>query len=152
MRTVTIIAGLALAACSAETPPPEPVAAAEVPAASVPYETGSLDGEWQPSAMIVSGASVPDAMREAMTLVIDGDSYRVISGEEIDRGALDIDSIAQPPRMTVTSANGRSLKAIYRFEEGDLIVAYDLQGEQFPTAFESGVGSQQMLARYHRAP
>jgi uncharacterized protein (TIGR03067 family) len=114
----------------------------------------ALQGTWRPQSAQLAGAEFPAVVLKSITLVIDGDRYKVTATESVDEGTTTIDSSKSPKHMTIKGTKGpnegKTFLAIYEIKGDTLTVCYDLSGKAFPTEFKSAADTQLYLSRYQR--
>lgn len=115
----------------------------------------SLYGNWKVVTAQSSGEEIPDGLAETMQLTLTETDYAVSVAGQSDKGTIQVDEMANPPRLTITGTDGpnagSTLKAIYALDGGTLKIAYDRSGAAFPTDFDSYAGREDFVAVYKRA-
>jgi uncharacterized protein (TIGR03067 family) len=99
--------------------------------ASTKYATmksSPLDGTWVPIKQEMAGTLLPKAAFENQKLILSDSAYTVIA-ESIDRG-MDIYG-----KEGVNS--GKHFTAVYKFENEELTICYNLSGTGYPETFET---------------
>ena len=114
----------------------------------------SLFGKWQVITAKAAGQALPEALVNTMQLTLTQTTYTVSVAGTPDKGTVEVDESAAPPRLTITGTDGPNagsrIKAIYELRGDDLTIAYDRSGEAFPEDFESRAGRNDFVAVYKR--
>ncbi len=114
----------------------------------------TIEDTWVPVSAELSGQPFPEEILGTMQLSIDRNDYFVNAGGVLDRGVIFIDSEKVPMTMDIIGTEGpnrgRTFLAIYKIENGQLIICYDLEGRRRPEEFRSKPQSQIFLMRYRR--
>ena len=112
-------------------------------------------GTWQVITAKAAGEALPDTLVKTMLLTLTETTYTVSVAGTPDKGIVEVDESASPPRLTITGTDGpnagSTIKAIYALNGDDLTIAYDRSGEAFPEDFESRAGKNDFVAVYRRA-
>jgi len=95
-----------------------------------------LNGTWVPVTQEMGGKSLPKAAFEGQKLIIADSTYTVVA-ESIDKGIVKYkdDKIDIYGKEGVNA--GRHFTAIYKYENEQLTVCYNLSGDSYPEAFET---------------
>lgn len=98
-------------------------------------DTNQLNGTWVPVKQEMGGKSLPkEALQQK--LIIDGKNYTVIA-ESTDKGEI----AYRGNKMDIYGKEGvnagKHFTAIYKYENGQLIICYNLAGNSYPEAFET---------------
>ena len=95
-----------------------------------------LNGTWVPIRQEIGGASLPKVVFETQQLIINDSTYTVIA-ESIDKGVVKY----RNDKMEIYGKEGvnagKHFTAIYKFENGELIICYDLSGKSYPETFDT---------------
>lgn len=115
----------------------------------------AAQGTWVPESAELAGQEFPAEIRKSITLVIDGDKYKVTVGKLVDEGTATRDSSKNPRTMTITGTNGpnkgKTFLAIYELKEDTMKICYDLSGKEYPKEFKTKPDTQLYLVTYKRA-
>lgn len=97
---------------------------------------GKLSGTWVPVKQEMGGTMLPKAVFENQKLIINDSTYTVIA-ESIDKGVVKYrdDKMDIYGREGVNA--GKHFTAIYKYENEQLTVCYNLLGNSYPEAFET---------------
>lgn len=98
--------------------------------------SGKLDGTWIPVKQEMGGTLLPKTGFENQKLIISDSAYTVIA-ESIDKGIFKIkdDKIDIYGKEGVNA--GRHFTALYKYENDQLTVCYNLSGDSYPETFET---------------
>ena len=93
-----------------------------------------LDGTWVPVKQEFGGKPLPAAAFQKQSLVISDSSYTV-TAESVDKGTL----VYGANKMDIYGKEGpnagKHITAIYKFENDQLTICYNLAGDSYPEAF-----------------
>jgi uncharacterized protein (TIGR03067 family) len=95
-----------------------------------------FNGSWLPIKQEFGGNALPKAAYEKEKLIINDSTYTVIA-ESVDKGILRYkdDKMDIYGREGVNA--GKHFTAIYKYENEQLTVCYNLSGDSYPLAFET---------------
>lgn len=95
-----------------------------------------LNGTWLPVQQEFSGTVLPKAAFENQKLIINDNSYTLIA-ESVDKGVVKY----KDDKMDIYGKEGvnagKHFTAIYKFENEQLTICYNLTGTSYPEAFET---------------
>ena len=98
--------------------------------------SGKLNGTWLPVKQEMGGRLLPGATLENQKLIISDSTYTFIA-ESIDKGVVRY----RDNKMDIYGKEGvnagKHFTAIYKYENGQLTVCYNLSGDSYPEAFET---------------
>ena len=98
--------------------------------------TEQLNGTWVPVKQEIAGTPLPKGALQ-QTLTIDNENYTVIIGEATDKGVIEY----KDDKMDIYGKDGvnagKHFTAIYKYENGQLTICYNLAGDSYPDAFET---------------
>jgi uncharacterized protein (TIGR03067 family) len=116
----------------------------------------TTDGTWKPVSVELGGEPLPEEVLDTMMLMLEGNSYFMKAGEQLDRGTIAFDEAVTPLRMDITGTKGpnagKHIPAIWRLEGDLLTICYGLEGESRPASFTTGKNPKLFLVKYRRAP
>jgi uncharacterized protein (TIGR03067 family) len=99
-------------------------------------QLNKLNGTWLPVAQEFAGTTMPKAAFENQKLIIDDSAYTVIA-ESTDKGLVKY----KDNKMDIYGKEGvnagKHFTAIYKFENEQLTVCYNLAGDSYPEAFDT---------------
>jgi uncharacterized protein (TIGR03067 family) len=96
----------------------------------------SLNGTWAPIRQEISGKEIPAAAFEKQTLTLNDSIYTVIA-ESVDKGIVRYKNGKMDIYGKEGVNSGRHFTAIYKLENGQLSICYNLKGDSYPEAFET---------------
>jgi uncharacterized protein (TIGR03067 family) len=99
--------------------------------------TNKLDGTWIPVKQEIAGKELPKVVYEKQKLVMSDSSY-TLTAESVDKGVVRYgggDKMDIYGREGVNA--GKHFTAIYKFENEQLTICYNLAGDSYPDAFET---------------
>lgn len=95
-----------------------------------------LNGTWLPIKQEIGGKALPATVYQNQKLVIKDSTYTVVA-ESVDKGIVKF----KDNRMDIYGKEGvnvgKHFTAIYKLENGELTVCYNLAGNAYPAAFET---------------
>jgi uncharacterized protein (TIGR03067 family) len=99
-------------------------------------EPNKLNGTWVPVKQEMGGALLPKAAFENQKLIISDSTYTVIA-ESIDKGVVKY----KDDKMDIYGKDGvnfgKHFTAIYKFENEQLTICYNLSGDSYPETYET---------------
>ena len=116
----------------------------------------ATDGTWKPVSVELGGQPLPESVLRTMELMLEGNSYLMRAGEQLDRGTMAFHEETLPLRMDIRGTGGpnagKTIPAIWRLEGDLLTICYGLEGESRPSSFATGTNPKVFLVKYRRAP
>ena len=104
--------------------------------ASTKDMTSSLDGTWIPVKQELGKTVIPKAAFETQRLIINDSNY-TFTAESVDKGVV----MYKDGKMDIYGRDGvnagKHFTAIYKLENGELTVCYNLAGDRYPEVFET---------------
>ena len=95
-----------------------------------------LNGTWTPVQQEIAGRALPKAAFENQKLIISDSTY-MFTAESVDKGIVQY----QGSKMDIYGREGvntgKHFTAIYKYENGQLTICYNLTGDSYPVAFET---------------
>ena len=111
--------------------------------------SGKLDGTWVPVKEEMGGTGLPAAGFSMQRLTIQDTTYTFVA-ESVDKGTVKY----YDDKMDIYSKEGvnagKHFRAIYKYENGELTVCYNLQGDDYPTAFDTKGKPMYFLCTFKR--
>ena len=95
-----------------------------------------LNGTWIPVKQEMGGKEFPKAIYETQKLIISDSNYTVIA-ESIDKGVVKYKDDKMDIYGKEGVNKGKHFTAIYKYDNGELTVCYNLAGDSYPAAFET---------------
>ncbi|HYV54583.1 MAG TPA: TIGR03067 domain-containing protein [Chitinophagaceae bacterium] len=100
-------------------------------------QTNNLNGTWIPVKQETAGKELPKAVYEKQKLVISDSNY-TFTAESVDKGIV---RYGKGDKMDIYGKEGvntgKHFAAIYKFENEQLTICYNLVGDSYPEAFET---------------
>jgi len=95
-----------------------------------------LNGTWIPVKLEMNGQLLPPASFEKQKLIINDSAYTFIA-ESVDKGVV----TSKDDKLDIYGRDGvnkgKHFTAIYKFENEQLIICYNLSGDVYPATFET---------------
>jgi len=95
-----------------------------------------LNGTWIPVKQEIGGSALAPASFAKQKLIINDSNYTLIA-ESVDKGAV----VCKDDKMDIYGREGvnagKHFTAIYKLENGQLSICYNLSGNSYPEAFET---------------
>lgn len=99
-------------------------------------KSNSLNGTWKPVKLEIAGNALDESTFQNQSLVILDSTY-VFTAESIDKGVCTFGD----GKMDIYGKDGvnagKHFTAIYKLENGQLTICYNLAGDSYPTNFET---------------
>jgi uncharacterized protein (TIGR03067 family) len=99
-------------------------------------QTNDLNGTWIPVKQEMGGKPFPVAVYEKMKMIIQDSSYTVIA-ESVDKGI----ARCKDDKMDIYGKDGvnagKHFTALYKIENGQLVICYNLAGTEYPASFST---------------
>jgi uncharacterized protein (TIGR03067 family) len=99
-------------------------------------KSGNLNGTWIPVKQEIGGTALPNAAFEKQSLTIIDSNYTFIA-ESVDKGVVQYSN----GKMDIYGKDGvnagKHITAIYKYENEQLTICYNLTGDSYPQAFET---------------
>jgi uncharacterized protein (TIGR03067 family) len=99
-------------------------------------KSNKLNGTWVPVKQEMGGTLPPTAALENQKLIISDSIYTFIS-ESTDKGVLKYRDDKMGIYGKEGASTGKHITAIYKFENGQLTICYNLSGDSYPETFET---------------
>ena len=97
-------------------------------------QTGKFNGTWTPIKQEIGGTILPNTAFSNQRLILTDSTYTV-EAESIDKGTVKYDG----DKMDIFGKEGvnagKHFTAIYKFENEQLTICYNLQGDGYPESF-----------------
>jgi uncharacterized protein (TIGR03067 family) len=98
------------------------------------HKPGSLNGTWLPIKQEMGGKLLPEASFQNQQLIIKDSTY-TFTAENTDKGLVRY----REDKMDIFGKEGvnagKHFTAIYKFENGQLTICYNLKGDGYPATF-----------------
>ncbi|HZY36596.1 MAG TPA: TIGR03067 domain-containing protein [Mucilaginibacter sp.] len=96
----------------------------------------SLTGSWIPVKEDFGGKPFPKAAFEKQKLII-GDSTYTVVAESVDKGIVKYNGNKMDIYGREGANAGKHFMAIYKLENGELTICYNLKGDSYPDTFDT---------------
>jgi uncharacterized protein (TIGR03067 family) len=99
-------------------------------------QANKLNGTWAPVQQEMGGNAIPKAGFEKQRLIIKDSTYQ-FSAESVDKGIVQYNGDKMDIYGKEGVNTGKHFTAIYKYENGQLTICYNLKGDSYPEAFET---------------
>ena len=99
-------------------------------------QLGKLDGTWVPVKQEIGGKPLPQVVFEHQKLIMNDSTYMVIA-ESIDKGIVKYTEEKMDIYGKEGVNAGKHFTAIYKYENGQLTICYNLSGDNYPGRFDT---------------
>lgn len=99
-------------------------------------KTKQLNGSWLPIKQEIGGKVLPAAVYQTQKLIIKDSLYTLVA-ESVDKGIVKLNGNKMDIYGKEGVNVGKHFTAIYKLENGELTVCYNLAGNAYPEAFET---------------
>ena len=103
---------------------------------NAPMKSRKLNGAWIPVKQEIGGVMLPNAAFKNQRLIINDSAYTVIA-ESADKAVVRYEADKMDIYGKEGVNSGKHFKAIYKFEKNQLIICYNLAGDNYPETFET---------------
>ena len=114
-------------------------------------QTGKLNGTWVPVKQTMGKVTLPPASFAAQKLVI-ADSTYTFTAESVDKGVCRYAEGSN--KMDIYGKEGvntgKHFTAIYKYENDQLTICYNLKGDSYPEAFDTSAGPMLFMSVFKR--
>jgi len=98
--------------------------------------SNTLDGAWTPQKQELGGKNLPSVVFEKQKLIISDSIYTVIA-ESVDKGVVKYNDGKMDIYGKEGVNAGKHFTAIYKYDNEQLTICYNLQGDSYPETFET---------------
>ena len=114
-------------------------------------KNNKLNGTWVPTKQELAGTSIPEGAFANQKLIINDSNYTFIA-ESADKGVVKYtgDKMDIYGRDGVNA--GKHFTAIYKYENGELTICYNLLGSGYPESFETKGKAMYFLSVFKKSP
>jgi uncharacterized protein (TIGR03067 family) len=98
--------------------------------------SSSLNGTWVPVRQEMGGKELPEAVYKTQQLIIDDSSYTLVA-ESVDKGVVRYSGQQMDIYGREGVNKGKHFTALYKLDNGQLTICYNLRGTDYPTTFET---------------
>ena len=99
-------------------------------------KSNKFNGTWIPVQQEIGGTSLPSSAFAKQKLIISDSNYTVMA-ESVDKGVVHY----KDDKMDIYGKEGvnagKHFTAIYKYENNELTICYNLSGDSYPQAFET---------------
>ena len=95
-----------------------------------------LNGTWTPVKQEMGGKELPVIAFQKQQLIVNDTTY-VFSAESVDKGTLKYNNGQMDIYGKEGVNTGKHFTALYKLDNGQLTICYNLQGDSYPVAFET---------------
>ena len=99
-------------------------------------KSNKLNGTWVPIQQEMGGTSLPTAAFESQKLIISDSTY-TFTAESVDKGVVKYSNDKMDIYGQEGVNAGKHFTAIYKFENEELTICYNLKGDSYPETFET---------------
>jgi len=111
----------------------------------------NLNGSWSPVKEEINGNVLPPASFQTQKLIISDSNY-TLTAESVDKGILRYKEGKMDIYGKEGVNSGKHFTAIYRLENEQLTICYNLSGSAYPESFETRGNPKYFLAVFKRSP
>jgi uncharacterized protein (TIGR03067 family) len=96
----------------------------------------SLAGSWIPVSQVIGGNALPKTVFSKQKLIISDSTYTVVA-ESVDKGLVKYNGNKMDIYGKQGVNAGKHFTALYKLENGQLTVCYNLKGDSYPDTFDT---------------
>jgi len=115
----------------------------------VTAQTNKLNGSWVPVKLEINGNELPPTTFEKQKLIINDTAYTFIA-ESVDKGIISY----KDGKMDIYGKDGvnagKHITTIYKFENDQLVICYNLAGDKYPESYETKGKPTYFLATFKK--
>lgn len=115
----------------------------------VTAQSNKLNGSWVPVKLEINGNALPAETFEKQKLIINDTAYTFIA-ESVDKGIISY----KDGKMDIYGKDGvnagRHITTIYKFENDQLVICYNLAGDKYPESYETKGKPTYFLATFKK--
>ncbi|PQJ08895.1 hypothetical protein CJD36_021750 [Flavipsychrobacter stenotrophus] len=108
-----------------------------------------LNGIWIPVQQEIGGSPIPVGFMEGTELTIADSRYKVIAGV-VDKGVIRYNGDKMDIYGKKGPNAGKHFMAIYKYDNGELTICYNLNGDAYPKAFDTKSNAMFLLSVYKK--
>ena len=111
-----------------------------------------LNGKWVPIRQEMGGSLLPSGAFEKQFLVI-ADSAYIVAAESVDKGTVVYSGSDKMDIYGKEGVNaGKHFTALYKYENGELTICYNLTGQSYPASFDTKGSRFLFLSVFRKLP
>lgn len=95
-----------------------------------------LNGTWKPISQEMGGKQLPPAVFQTQKLIISDTTY-IFTAESVDKGTLKYKNGQMDIYGKEGVNTGKHFPAIYKLDNDQLTICYNLKGDSYPTEFKT---------------
>jgi uncharacterized protein (TIGR03067 family) len=95
-----------------------------------------LNGSWTPIRQAIGGKELPTVVFQKQKLIVNNSNY-TFSAESVDKGILKYQNGQMDIYGKEGVNTGKHFTAIYKLDNEQLTICYNLKGDAYPSAFET---------------
>jgi uncharacterized protein (TIGR03067 family) len=95
-----------------------------------------INGTWLPVTQEMGGSMLPKSIVEKQKLIISDSNYTVMA-ESVDKGIIKYNANKMDIYGKEGINAGKHFTALYKLENGQLTICYNLKGDSYPEKFET---------------
>ena len=95
-----------------------------------------LNGSWTPTKQEIGGKDLPTTYFRAQKLIIQDTAY-TLTAESVDKGTLTYKNGQMDIYGKEGVNKGKHFTALYKLDNNQLTIVYNLKGDSYPTDFET---------------
>lgn len=99
-------------------------------------QLSKYNGSWIPVKQEIGGKELPKAAFEKQRLIIKDSTYTLVA-ESIDKGIVKVNGNKMDIYGREGVNKGQHFTAIYKYENNQLCICYNLKGDGYPESFET---------------
>ena len=103
---------------------------------NITNDAQKLNGTWVPIKQQFAGQDLPKTVFQSQQLIVKDNTYKVVA-ESIDQGTIAYKHGKMDIYGTDGVNAGKHFTAVYKFENQNLIICYNLNGDTYPLDFET---------------
>ena len=115
----------------------------------VESQMSKYNGTWVPVKQEMGGQALPKAAYETQKLILKDSTYTLIA-ESVDKGVVRV----KDNKLDIYGKDGvnagQHFSAIYKYENEQLIICYNLKGDSYPISFETKPKTLLFLSVFQR--
>ncbi len=109
----------------------------------------TLDGTWIPVSQEIAGHAIPAVAFEKQSLELQDSTY-TFTAESVDKGVVQLNGNNMDIYGREGVNKGNHITALYKIENDQLTICYNLMGTDYPKAFETKSNPSYFLSVFKR--
>ena len=103
---------------------------------NISKKTNELNGTWVPVKQEMAGTQLPPVVFDKQKLIISDSTY-IFTAESVDKGEVKVSNGKMDIYGKEGVNAGKHFTAIYKYENGELTICYNLAGNSYPDTFDT---------------